>query len=186
MHLMARLEKLALCLVAAAFLTPGAVLAQTADAAPSTPSNVWTFCTDSSNNLVVQDLSSYATSPAAGMGQPFCLQYAAPCPSDSARIRRKYTVRGASGRGSEWRLDVAEPIYPQGGMTLPLTAGVTGDKGTVQVVSSPGPWTVDLTRIPAFELHAGEGKKWKVGLTLEKTESGAGCWLEVQCPARAQ
>jgi len=95
-------------------------------------------------------------------------------------------LRGIGGKAAEWRLDLGDTIFPQGGMSLPLTAGLTGDKGTVQAVSSPGPWTIDLQRIPATELRAGEGKKWRVALNLEKVEAGSGCWIEVQCPAKGQ
>ena len=45
---MARLEKLAFCLVTAAFLTPGVCLAQAPAGETAAPSNVWTFSTDSS------------------------------------------------------------------------------------------------------------------------------------------
>lgn len=181
---MARLEKLALWLLATAFVIPGTAQAQAPPAgAPAAPVNVWTFCTDSANNLMIQDLSSFAAQ-SSPVGQSVCLQYAIPCPSDSARSRKKYSVRGSAGKAAEWRLELGDAIFPQGGMLLPLQVGVTGDKGTVQAVSSPGPWTIDLQRIPAAELHAGEGKKWKVALTLEKAEAGGGCWIEVQCPAK--
>jgi hypothetical protein len=183
---MARLEKLTLWLLAAAVLAPGAAPAQTPEGETPGAANIWTFSTDSTNNLVIQDLASFSSAQGSVVGQPICLQYASPCPSDSARMRKKYSLRGAAGRGSDWRLELGDMVYPQGGMSLPFQAGVTADKGTVQVVSSPGPWTIDLQRIPAAELHAGEGKKWKVALNLEKAEAGSGCWIEVQCPARPQ
>ena len=190
---MARLEKLAPWLVAAAVMVPGASVAQTPEQAPAgevpaeapASSNVWTFSVDSSNNLVIQDLSSFASAQGPAVGQAVCLQFASPCPSDSARIRRKLSVRGAS-RGKEWRLELGETIFPEGGMALPFQVGVTADTGTVQAVSSPGPWTIDLQRIPAADLRAGEGKKWKVALRLEKADAGGSCWVEVGCPARAQ
>jgi len=150
------------------------------------PANVWTFCSDSSNNLLIQDLSSYLEGQGETMGQKFCVQYLVPCGADSIRTRRKVTLRGPGGKSSEWRLEIADVVYPQGGMTLPMTANVIGDKGTVQVVTSPGPWTVDLTRVPAVELRAGEGKKWRVNLQLQNAEAGSGCWIEVQCPVRGQ
>lgn len=183
---MARLEKLALRLLTAAILAPGMSLAQAPEGEAPASTNIWTFSADSSNNLVIQDLSSFASAQSSVVGQPICLQYASPCPSDSARIRRKYSVRGTGGRGTDWRLELGDMVYPQGGMSLPFQAGVTAEKGTVQAVSSPGPWTIDLQRIPAADLRAGEGKKWKVALNLEKAEAGAGCWIEIQCPARAQ
>ena len=188
---MARLEKLALWIMAAAVLIPGPSPAQAPaqapeGGAPPGPVNVWTFSTDTSNNLVIQDLSSFASAQGSMTGQPVCLQYASPCPSENARIRRKFSLRGAGGKGGEWRLDLGDMVFPQGGMSLPLTAGTTGDKGTVQAVSSPGPWTIDLQRIPATELRAGDGKRWKVALNLEKADAGSGCWVEVQCPAKAQ
>jgi hypothetical protein len=194
MQRMARLEKLTPWLVAAAILAPGMSAAQTPEQAPagtvleeaSAATSVWTFSTDSSNNLVIQDLASFASAQGPVVGQPICLRFATPCPSDSARIRRKYSVRGAGGRGKEWRLDLGDMVFPEGGMSLPFQAGVTADTGTVQAVSSPGPWTIDLQRIPAAELRAGEGKKWKVALRLEKADAGGSCWVEVGCPARAQ
>lgn len=184
---MARLEKLFLWLVATSFLTAGVAFAQTPEESPAPPpANVWTFCTDPTNNLLVQDLSSYSVGQESIVGQKLCLQYAVPCPSDSIRTRRKVTLRGPGGKEGDWHLELGDTIYPQGGMTLPMTANVISDKGTVQIVSSPGPWTVDLTRIPMVELRAGEGKKWRVNLTLENAEAGGGCWIEVQCPVRGQ
>jgi hypothetical protein len=188
---MARLEKLALWLMAATVMVPGVSTAQapapagTGAAAAPGPVNVWTFSTDSSNNLVIQDFSSFATAQGAVAGQPLCLQYASPCPTENARVRRRYSLRGTGGKNSEWRLELGDMVFPQGGMSLPFTAGTTGDKGTVQAVSSPGPWTIDLQRIPATELHAGDGKRWKVALNLEKAEAGGGCWVDVQCPAKS-
>ena len=183
---MARLETLALWLVAGVVMVAGVAAAQTPEAAAPAPVNVWTFSTDSANNLVIQDSSSFATAQGTVTGQPTCLQYATPCPADSARVRRRFSLRGIGGKGAEWRLELGDTIFPQGGMSLPMTAGLTGDRGTVQTVTSPGPWTVDLQRIPATELRAGEGKKWKIALNLEKVEAGSGCWIEVQCPAKSQ
>ena len=182
---MSRLERLVLWLVAAAVMVPGISQAQAPGDGAATPANVWTFSTDSSSNLVIQDLPSFLTDVQGSIvGVPFCLQYAAPCPSDSVRTRRKYTLRGGGSKGSEWRLELGDMVYPQGGMMLPMIANITGDKGTVQVMTSPGPWTIDLSRIPAAELKAGEGKKWKVNFLLDQAEAGAGCWIEVQCPPR--
>jgi hypothetical protein len=187
---MARLEKLAPWLVAAAVMAPGASVAQTPEQAPAgevpASANVWTFSVDSSNNLVIQDLSSFASAQGPVVGQPVCLRFASPCPTDSSRIRRRLSVRGAGGRGTEWRLELGDVVFPEGGMALPFQAGVTADKGTVQALSSPGPWTIDLQRIPAADLRAGEGKKWKVALRLEKADAGGSCWVETGCPARAQ
>jgi hypothetical protein len=185
---MAKLGKLALWVLTAAVMVPGVSLAQAPEAAAPAPApapvNVWTFSTDPANNLVIQDLSSFATASSSVVGQPVCLQYASPCPTENARMRRKYSLRGIGGKGAEWRVDFADTLFPQGGMSLPFQAGVLGDKGTVQAVSSPGPWTINLQRIPATELRAGEGKKWKVELVLEKVDAGGGCWLEVSCPAK--
>ena len=190
---MARLRKVALWLATTALVTPPGPLAaqQPPAGAPASgaavPVNVWAFCTDRANNLLIQDLPSFTSAPAGSVvGQSACVQFAAPCPSDSARTRRRYSLRNSRERNSEWRLDLGDPAFANGGMSLPLTANIVSEKGTVQVVSSPGPWSVNLTRIPAAELRAGEGKKWKVDLVLEKAEPGAGCWVEVQCPARAQ
>ena len=182
---MARFEKLACWLVAATVMVSGVSWAQTPAPAGATPGpvNVWTFCTDSSNNLVIQDFSSFSTAQGAVTGQPICLQFASPCPSEGVRLRRKLSLRGTGAKNSEWRLELADALYPSGGMSLPFVAITNGDKGTVQAVSSPGPWTIDLQRIPATELRAGDGKRWKVALNMEKTE--AGCWLEVQCPANS-
>lgn len=184
---MARFEKLAFGLVALIVMVPGVSRAQApAPAAGGTtagPVNVWTFSTDSSNNLVIQDFAGLSTAQGAVVGQPICLQFAAPCPTENARLRRKYSLRGSGAKNSEWRLELSDAIFPQGGMSLPFIASTNGDKGTVQAVSSPGPWTIDLQRIPATEQRAGDGKQWKVALNLEKTE--AGCWLEVQCPAKS-
>ena len=183
---MARFEKLACWLVAVTVMAPVVSRAQSPAPAPAGatpgPVNVWTFCTDSSNNLVIQDFSSFSTALGAVTGQPICLQFASPYPSEGVRLRRKLSLRG-TGKNSEWRLELGDTIFPQGGMSLPFVAITNGDKGTVQAVSSPGPWTIDLQRIPATELRAGDGKRWKVALNLEKTE--AGCWLEVQCPAKS-
>jgi len=183
---MARFEKLAFWLVALIVMVPGVSRAQTpapAAAAAPAPANVWTFSTDPSNNLVIQDFASFASALGTVTGQPICRRRASPCPSDNARLRRKLSLRGSGGKNGEWRLELADTIFPQGGMSLPFTASTNGDKCTVQAVSSPGPWTIDLQRVPATEQRAGDGKQWKVALNLEKTESG--CWLEVQCPAKS-
>jgi hypothetical protein len=39
-----------------------------------------------------------------------------------------------------------------------------------------------MRRIPAAELRAGEGKKWKLGINLTTGATTEGCWIEVQCP----
>ena len=142
--------------------------------------NTWTFSTDSSNNLVIQDLSSFSSSQSAAIGQSVCLQYVMPCPTDAARMRRRYSLRNQREKGTEWKMEISEATFQNGAMTLPLQVGV-GEKGVVQVLSSPGPWSVDLRRIPAAELRAGEGKKWNVSLSLTAESSGQGCWIEVQC-----
>jgi hypothetical protein len=54
----------------------------------------------------------------------------------------------------------------------------------VQVVSSPGAWSVDLQRIPATELRVGDGKRWNVYLILSGAPPASAsetCWIEVGC-----
>jgi hypothetical protein len=181
---MPRLEKLTLSIVIATFLSSDSSLAQSGAA-----TNTWTFSADSSNNLVIQDLSSFSTSQGEVLGSPICLQYLPVCPTDRNDLlptRRRYTVRGMRGNGMEWRIDLGRvALQDGGGMTLPLEVGV-GEQGVVQVVSSPGAWNVDLQRIPAVELRAGDGKKWRVALSMTEGATADGCWIEVQCPAREQ
>lgn len=175
---MPRLVKLAFSLVMT--LLAGAALAQ--DSGASGAANVWTFSTDSSNNLVIQDLAAMTAARDAVVGQAVCLQWMTSCPTDVPRPRRRYSLRNLRDKNAEWRIEVGESSVTDAGMTLPLQVGV-GEVGGVQVVSGDGPWQVDLRRVPAVELNAGDGKRWKVGLNL--TSSGAtaeGCWIEVQCP----
>lgn len=181
---MSRLEKLTLSIVIATFLSADVSLAQSGAAA-----NTWTFSVDSSNNLVIQDLSSFASSQGEVLGSPICMQYLPTCPTDRNDLlptRRRYTIRGMRGSGTEWRIDLGRlTLQDGGGMTLPLEVGV-GETGVVQVVTSPGAWNVDLQRIPAVELRAGDGKKWRVALSMVEGATADGCWIEVQCPARGQ
>ncbi|HEX7181645.1 MAG TPA: hypothetical protein VF756_07365 [Thermoanaerobaculia bacterium] len=181
---MPRFEKLALSLVIAIFLSSDSSLAQSGAAA-----NTWTFSADSSNNLVIQDLSSFSASQGEVLGGPICLQYLPVCPTDRNDLlptRRRYAIRGTRGSGTEWRIDLGRvTLQDGGGMTLPLEVGV-GEKGVVQVVTSEGAWNVDLQRIPAVELRAGDGKRWRVALSMTEGATADGCWIEVQCPARGQ
>lgn len=172
---MPRLDKLALSLVAAFLAMPDMASAQSGPGA----ANVWTFSTDSSNNLVVQDLASLTASPATG--STVCIQWVSTCPTDVAKPRRRYLLRNQREKNAEWRIEVGEARISDAGMTLPLEVGV-GETGMVQVVSGEGPWTVDLRRIPGVELKAGDGKKWKMSLNLTSGATSEGCWIEVQCP----
>lgn len=179
-----RLETRFLPLVMALLAFPSTSPAQAPETSGSVPAgalNTWTFSTDSTNNLVIQDLSSFSSSQSAAVGQAVCLQYVMPCPTDAARMRRRYSLRNQREKGTEWKMEISEATFQNTAMTLPVQVGV-GDKGVVQVLSSPGPWTVDLRRIPAAELRAGEGKKWNVTLSLTADSPEQGCWIEVQCP----
>ena len=171
---MPRLDRLALSLVAAFLALPEAAPAQSGPGA----ANVWTFSTDSSNNLVVQDLASLNAAPATGT--VVCIQWISTCPNDVPKPRRRYSLRNQREKNTEWRIEVGDTRISDAGMTLPLEVGV-GEVGTVQVVSGEGPWTVDLRRIPGVELKASDGKKWKMGLNLASGASSEGCWIEVQC-----
>jgi len=176
---MPRLVKLALSLVAAFLAIPEMASTQSG---PGT-ANVWTFSTDSSNNLVVQDLASLNAAPARGT--VVCIQWMSTCPNDVPRPRRRYALRNVRDKNAEWRIEVGETRVSDAGMTLPLEVGV-GEVGMVQVVSGEGPWTVDLKRIPGVELNAGDGKRWKLSLNLESGVTSEGCWIEVQCPGTGE
>lgn len=171
---MPRLDRLALSLFAVLAL-PEVAGAQSSSGA----SNVWTFSTDSSNNLVVQDLSSLTAAPATG--DAICIQWLPVCPNDVPKPRRRYSLRNLRDKNAEWRIEVGQTTFSDAGMTLPLEVGV-GELGMVQVVSGDGPWTIDLRRIPGVELNAGDGKKWRLGLNLTSGATSEGCWIEVQCP----
>lgn len=176
---MPRLDKLALSLVAAVLAIPEMAPAQTGPGA----ANVWTFTTDASNNLVIQDLASLSSSPATG--DAVCIQWMSTCPNDVPKPRRRYLLRNQRNRDAEWRIDFDEARFSDAGMTLPLEVSVP-EIGMVQVVSGEGPWTVDLRRIPGVELNAGDGKVWRLSLNLTSGASSEGCWIEVQCPGEGE
>lgn len=176
---MPRLVKLALSLVAAFLAIPEMATTQSGPGA----ANVWTFSTDSSNNLVVQDLASLNAAPATGT--MVCIQWMSTCPNDVPKPRRRYALRNQREKNAEWRIEVDEARISDAGMTLPLEVGV-GETGMVQVVSSEGPWTIDLKRIPGVELKAGDGKRWKLSLNLTSGATSEGCWVEVQCPGAGE
>ncbi len=179
-----RLETRFFPLVMALLAIPASSPAQAPETSPVPAGalNTWTFSTDASNNLVIQDLSSFSSSQGTAVGQSICLQFVMPCPTDAVRTRRRYSLRNQREKGAEWRMELGEASFQNGAMTLPVQVGVI-EQGVVQILSSPGPWTADLRRIPAAELRAGEGKKWNVTLSLAEDSSGQGCWIEVQCPA---
>jgi len=166
-----------------------AVLATAAQAQTET-GGTWTFSTDSANNLVIQDLEAFSTATGR-VGAPLCLQYLPSCPSSFDRrandlqvARPRYTLRGNGGKETEWKIEVGRPTLRDTGTTLPFQVGVM-EQGMVQVVSSPGPWGVNLQRIPAAELRVGDGKRWNVFLTLSEApppDGIAACWIEVACP----
>ncbi|HWM95387.1 MAG TPA: hypothetical protein VN493_31830 [Thermoanaerobaculia bacterium] len=151
----------------------------------------WTFSTDSANNLVIQDLEAFTTATGR-VGAPVCLQYHPSCPSSSDRrandlrlAKPRYALRGSGGKEPEWRVEVGQPTVRDAGTTLPFQVSVM-EQGMVQVVSSPGPWAVNLQRIPAAELRVADGKRWNVFLTLSEAPpdpEAAACWIEVACPA---
>ena len=174
---MPRLDKLALSLVAVFLALPETAAAQSSGS--SGAASVWTFSTDSSNNLVVQDLNSLTAAPATG--DAVCIQWMPVCPNDVPKPRRRYSLRNVREKNGEWRIEVGQTSFSDAGMTLQLEVGV-GEMGMVQVVSGDGPWTVDLRRIPGVELNAGDGKRWKLGLNLTAGATSEGCWIEVQCP----
>ena len=176
---MPRLDKLAVSLVAAFLAIPEMAPAQSGPGA----ANVWTFSTDSSNNLVVQDLASLSAAPAAGT--TVCIQWMPLCPNDVPKPRRRYVIRNQRDKNAEWRIEVGETRFSDAGMSLPCEVGV-GETGMVQVVSGEGPWTIDLKRIPGVELNAGDGKRWKLSLNLASGATSDGCWIEVQCPGAGE
>lgn len=161
-----------------------------ASAQASASRDVWTFSTDSSNNLVIQDLEAFATATGR-VGAPLCLQFRAACPSSFDRrandlrlARNRYTLPGAGGKGNEWRVELGQPTVRDTGTILPFVVGGV-EQGMVQIVSSPGAWTLDLQRIPAAELRVGDGKRWNVFLGFSEpppTADAEACWLEVACP----
>jgi hypothetical protein len=167
-----------------AILGPGGASAQTAASA-----NTWTFSIDSANNLVIQDLDAFNAAQVTGMR--LCLRYHPACPSASDRraadlklAKPRYVLRGG-GAGGDWRIEPAQPTVRDTSAVLPFQVGGV-EQGMVQVVSSPGAWTVDLQRIPASELRVGDGKRWNVFLTLAGTppdSSAESCWIEVGCSA---
>lgn len=154
----------------------------------------WTFSTDSANNLVIQDLEAFATATGR-VGEALCLQYYPACPSsfdrranDQRLARPRYVLRGTGanggGKGFEWRVEPADPQVRDTGATLPFLVGGV-EQGMVQIVSSPGPWTIELQRIPASELRVGDGKRWNVFLRFAEAPpdpSADACWIEVGCP----
>ena len=178
---MPRLVTLALSLVAAGLAVPEIALAQGTGPGAA---NVWTFSTDSSNNLVVQDLASLSVAGAV-TGQSVCIQWIPVCPSDVPKPRRRYLLRNVREKNGEWRIEFGNATFSDTGMALPLEVGV-GDTAMVQVVSGDGPWTIDLRRVPAVDTKAGDGKKWKLSLNLASSGTSEGCWIEVQCPEAGQ
>ncbi|MES1245569.1 MAG: hypothetical protein ABUT39_28445 [Acidobacteriota bacterium] len=165
-----------------ATLVPGGASAQSGAGA-----NTWTFSIDSANNLVVQDLEAFTAAQVTGMR--LCLRYYPSCPSASDRragdlrlSRPRYTLRGG-GSGGDWRIEPGQPTVRDTGAVLPFQVGGV-EQGMVQIVSSPGSWSVDLQRIPASELRVGDGKRWNVFLTLSGSPpEGESCWIEVGCGA---
>lgn len=172
---MPRLAKLALSIAVAFLALPEAAPAQGGTGA----ANVWTFSTDSANNLVIQDLASLAAAPTSG--NAVCIQWMSVCPTDVPKPRRRYLLRTLRDKNAEWRIEIGDARISDSSMTLPIEVGV-GEIGLVQVVSGEGPWTVDLRRIPMVDLNAGDGKKWTLQLTLTSGATSEGCWIEVQCP----
>ncbi|HYN19383.1 MAG TPA: hypothetical protein VE078_00365 [Thermoanaerobaculia bacterium] len=152
--------------------------------------DTWTFSRDATNNLIIQDLDTFVSSQ--GRGPSVCLQFRPVCPSSFDRrandlrlAKPRYILRGiAGGSQTNWRIDPGQPVVRSTGTTLPFQVGGV-EEGAVQVVSSPGPWAVDLQRIPAAELRVGDGKRWNVFLTLSDAppEGSVGCWLEIDCPS---
>ncbi len=175
---MPRLATLAFSLVAAGLAVPEIALAQSPGPGAA---NVWTLSTDSSNNLVVQDLASLSAGGAVA-GQAVCVQWVPVCPNDVPKARRRYSLRNVRDKNGEWRIEIGNATFSGAGMALPLEVAV-GDQAMVQVVSGEGPWTVDLRRIPAADTNAGDGKKWKLSLNLTSGATSDGCWIEVQCPS---
>ena len=162
-----------------AILGAGGAAAQS-EASAST----WTFSVDSANNLVVQDLEAFNSAQVSGMR--LCLRYYPACPSATDRrsadlrlARPRYILKG--GPGGDWRIEPGQPTLRDTGSVLPFQVGGV-EQGMVQIVSSPGAWSVDLQRIPASELRVGDGKRWNVFLTLSgASPEGESCWIEVGC-----
>ena len=95
------------------------------------------------------------------------------------------TGANGGGKGFEWRVEPGQPTVRDTGATLPFLVGVV-EQGMVQIVSTPGPWTIELQRIPAAELRVGDGKRWNVFLRWSEAPPDAradACWIEVGCPA---
>ena len=179
-----RMTRLALAAFLAALAGPEGLQAQVGSG-----SGTWTFSTDSTNNLVIQDLESFSSAQDVA-GQPLCLSYRPACPTASERraydlqlARTRYTLRGSGGKSGEWRVEPGQPTSRDSATVLPFLVGVL-EQGMVQVVSSPGVWSVDLQRIPAAELRVGDGKRWNVYLTLASPPDpeAESCWIEVACP----
>lgn len=177
-----RLSSAAVVLVV---IATGVAVAQSAEGR-----DTWTFSRDSTNNLVIQDLDAFVSTQAR-TGGALCLQFRPVCPSSFDRrandlrlAKPRYILRGIGGRETDWRIDLSQPALRSTGTTSSFQVGGV-EQGAVQVVSSPGPWSVDLQRIPAAELRVGDGKRWNVLLTLSDVpqEGSIGCWLEVTCPA---
>lgn len=185
---MTKIEKLGFAIAVAAILIPVRSMAQ-APAVPPDAASTWTFATDTSNNLVIQDLESLSTAPAGSIvGTPVCLRYFNSCPSNSDRrdsglrtARARYSIRGAD-RSTEWRLEPGGATFREDGMVLSLQIGA--EKGMAQALSSQGSWRASVKQVPASELRAGDGKRWNVFLILEGAQpaEGEGCWLELSCP----
>jgi hypothetical protein len=169
-----------------------AIGGETAAQAQAGARGTWTFSTDSSNNLVIQDLEDFSTATGR-VGDALCLQYYPACPSSFDRrandlrlAKPRYLLRGnGGGKGFEWRVEPGQPTVRDTGATLPFMVGGV-EQGMVQIVSSPGAWTIEMQRIPAAELRVGDGKRWNVLLRLAETPPDPGvqaCWIEVGCPA---
>lgn len=183
----ARVECVLILAALAAILGPGGASAQPATSPGS--ASTWTFSVDSSNNLVIQDLDAFRAAQVTGMR--LCLRYYPACPSATDRrsadlklSKPRYTLRG-NGQGGDWRIEPGQPTVRDTGAVLPFQVGGV-EQGQVQIVSSPGAWSVDLQRIPASELRVGDGKRWNVFLTLAGTPPAPGvesCWIEVGCGA---
>jgi hypothetical protein len=172
-----------------AFLGLGGASAQSETAADTATANTWTFSVDSANNLVIQDLEAFNAAQVTGMR--LCLRYQPACPSASDRraadlrlAKPRYILRGG-GAGGDWRVEPGAPTVRDTGAVMPFQVGGV-EQGMVQIVSSPGVWSVDLQRIPASELRVGDGKRWNVFLTLAGAPPDPGiesCWIEVGCTA---
>src|SRR5262245_20623354 len=113
---MPRLVTLALSLVAAGLAVPETALAQGTGPGAA---NVWTFSTDSSNNLVVQDLASLSAAGAV-KGQAVCIQWVAVCPTDVPKPRRRYLLRNTREKNGEWRIEIGNATSSDTGMALPV------------------------------------------------------------------